>query len=1024
MSACLTPEVQTNSQSTDVVYRVQIAPKAETYAKTKHIPGFGKVVLHATYWLKGNLTVEDATAIAQAILLDPIIEDVLITYDEASFVSAGLVNTLQKAFMPGVTDNLAHSVREAIHLLFPSLTVEVATGETILLQPDAAIFDTSLEFKALKTKLAYQVYHPLVERLDKLEASTAFLFPTVLMPPSQQPETISLDISDEALMQLSQSRCLALNIEELKAIQAYYKKSETQSYRKNIGLPENAPTDVELEVLAQTWSEHCKHKIFTAEVTYTDASNPDMVFTEVINNLFKTCIQKPTADLKTKRNDLLSVFVDNAGIVKWNETTSVSFKVETHNSPSALEPYGGAMTGIVGVNRDILGTGLGAKPIANTDVFCFAHPEQPHLKHPRLLPPETILQGVRKGVEDGGNKSGIPTVNGSIFFDPRYRAKPLVYCGTVGISPVEINGKKAYEKHTQVGDIIVMAGGRVGKDGIHGATFSSEALHEGSPANAVQIGDPFTQKRLCDFLLIARDLGLITGITDNGAGGLSSSIGEMAEITGGAKINLDTVPLKYPGLLPYEIVISESQERMSISTNQFDALQKLAEQYQVEITAIGEFTNSGSFDIYYHNQCVASLNLEFLHKGLPQLKLKAYWEPERLDIIVHPAPKDPNKILLNLLAHPNICSREAIIRQYDHEVQGRSVIKSLVGVAQRGPSDAAVILVDRNEPEGLVISNGLCPQFSDWDTYHMACCAVDEAVRNAVAVGCDPKSITLLDNFCWPDPVEGPRNPDAEHKMAQLVRACKGIHDMAYAYETPFISGKDSMKNDFDDGDTRLSIPPTLLISAMGKIPDANKAVSMEWKADGDVIYLLGHTGTHLGGSHYYQLMGWHSRTAPQVPTGVTRKLYASLHQAIMNSLVRSCHDLSEGGLAVALAECTLANGYGASINVNAIHADSPELRWDEILFSETPGRFVVSVAPENTEEFERYFVDQVCLRLGEVTSINMLDIRYDQPNYYGEDNALIALYNSELVVAWSKEPASCWANDSANHVNAEASRS
>ena len=1001
MSSCITPLSTLTSEKTQTIYRIQVSSNNIKNANIKEINDIGQIILHATYWLNGNITQDDVQKIATEILVDHVIETASITQEV--FTTPKTI-IFQKTFMPGVTDNLAHTVKEAIYLLFPTLTVDVVTGQTIefLSAPRQTVDE-------LKQLLAYKVYNPLIEHLDALSSETAFYFPTVVLPTYHSAETISLNIPDENLLQLSQSRCLALNLEELKSIQQYYQQPELQALRQNSNLPADAPTDVELEIIAQTWSEHCKHKIFNAEITYTDASIPEHEYTEVIDSLFKTCIYKPTELLRTKRNDLLSIFVDNAGIVRWNDDLGLCFKVETHNSPSALEPYGGAMTGIVGVNRDILGTGLGAKPIANTNVFCFAHPEMPYLKHPRLLPPETILQGVRKGVEDGGNKSGIPTVNGSIFFDPRYRAKPLVYCGTTGILPLEIAGKKAYEKHTQVGDTIVMAGGRVGKDGIHGATFSSEALHEASPVTAVQIGDPFTQKRLSDFLMIARDQGLISGITDNGAGGLSSSIGEMAEITGGAKLNLEKVPLKYLGLLPYEIVISESQERMTISTNNYDALHQLASKYEVEITAIGEFTNSSQFEIYMDSTCVASLNLQFLHHGLPQLKLNARWEPEKHDIIVHSPPNNANKILLNLLSHPNICSREVVIRQYDHEVQGRSVIKPLVGVAQRGPADAAVLVVDRNKPEGLVLSNGLCPQYSDWDTYHMACCAVDEAVRNAVAVGCDPSSITLLDNFCWPDPVESQRNTEAEHKLAQLVRACKGIHDIALAYETPFISGKDSMKNDFDDGSMRLSIPPTLLISAMGKVPDIAQAVSMEWKIPGDIIYLLGHTGTHMGGSHYYQLMGWHSRTAPQVAMGANLKLYKTLHQAILNGWVHSCHDLSEGGLAVALAECTLANGYGATIDICNVKNDSPELRWDEILFSETPGRFVISVTPDYSEEIEKLFEGQVCLKIGEVSAINIFDIRYESDDIFNDEDTLVSLGNQELVEAWSRSPAKCW---------------
>ena len=548
-----------------------------------------------------------------------------------------------------------------------------------------------------------------------------------------------------------------------------------------------------------------------------------------------------------------------------------------------------------------------------------------------------------------------------------------------------------------------MAGGRVGKDGIHGATFSSEALTESSPVSAVQIGDPLTQKRMTDFLLEARDRGLLTGLTDNGAGGLSSSVGEMAQMTNGATLHLERVPLKYTGLMPYEIVVSESQERMTFSTRQFEALEKLAQHHGVEVSAIGEFHDRGVFEIQYQDKTIASLDLDFLHDGVPQMQLEAIWEPDRAPIIRSNAPDNPDEILLKLLSSPNICSREALIRQYDHEVQGRSVVKPLMGTLQTGPCDAAVQQVVLGEQAGIVVSNGLCPQFSDWDPYHMAMLAVDEAVRNAVAVGADPKTIALLDNFCWPDPIQSKKNLDGYHKLAQLVRSCVGLKEIALAYRTPLISGKDSMKNDFDDGKFRLSIPPTLLISAIGKIPDISKAVTMEFKAPGDRVFLLGDTSMHFGGSQYYLEVGWSSPYCPQVNIILARRTYQLLHEAMMKGWIRSCHDCSEGGMAVALAESTLASPYGVEISLTEMAPHSPELRWDELLFSESPSRFILSVAPEHEQAVREAFKSTPLLYLGQVT---------EEPRYKIAPTKFmppIDLASETLRLEWQKPPAACY---------------
>ncbi|TAL53452.1 MAG: hypothetical protein EPN86_04400, partial [Nanoarchaeota archaeon] len=591
---------------------------------------------------------------------------------------------------------------------------------------------------------------------------------------------------DDDLKRLSDRMTLSLTAQELKIFRDYFEKPAIKKKRGSLGL--RGPTDVELEAFAQTQSEHCKHKIFNANVQYKDKAPI------LIKSLFRTYIKAATDEISKKRKDLISVFTDNAGIISFDEKNYVCFKVETHNAPSALDPFGGAETGIVGVNRDVLGAGLGAKPIANTDVFCLANPFYKGNLPPGVLHPWRIFEGVREGVESGGNKSGIPTVNGSYFFDQKYLGRPLVFCGTIGLMPKKAAGKDTSTKKAKPGDKVVMVGGRIGKDGIHGATFSSAELNESSPMAAVQIGDPITQKKMSDALLEARDLGLIESVTDNGAGGLSSSIGEMALQAGGCEFDLSLAPLKYPGLSPWEILLSEAQERMTlaISPKNLEAFLELMRSRAVECAVLGEFTASGIFHAKYGSSTVAYIDLSFLHDGLPPMKLEAD-NPEEEIPAVKKKTVQIKGALLELLSDLTICSKEYTIRQYDHEVQARTIVKPLVGAD--GPSDAAVLKILYDSWKGLIVSNGLCPSIVD--SYAMAQCALDEAVRNAICVGADPKSIVVLDNFCWPDPVQSASNPDGRQKLGRLVQACKGLKDAAVAYQTPFISGKDSMKNDF-----------------------------------------------------------------------------------------------------------------------------------------------------------------------------------------------------------------------------------
>ncbi|TGU72145.1 phosphoribosylformylglycinamidine synthase [Geomonas terrae] len=948
------------------------------------------------YTVDAELSADELAQAAAGPFSDPVIQD----YSIDKPAAAGFDFLVEVGFRAGVTDNVGRTAKEAIGYL---LGRQLAAGEGVytsvqyllsgkLTQADAEKIATGLLCNTL-----IQRYQILDAATFKAQGGVAPFVPKVQGEAKVEVNTVNLEVSDEELMRISRDGVLALTLDEMKIIQAHYRDEKVREERVKVGLSA-APTDVELEALAQTWSEHCKHKIFSADVTYEDGEGN----TEKINSLFKSYIQKTTADVRAAQGDkdyCLSVFKDNAGVIKFNDDWSLVFKVETHNSPSALDPYGGALTGIVGVNRDPFGTGKGAKLIFNTDVFCFADPFYEKELPKRLLHPRRIYEGVVEGVEHGGNKSGIPTVNGSLVFDERFAGKPLVFCGTAGLMPAAIAGEASHVKKIVPGDLIVMTGGRIGKDGIHGATFSSEELNENSPVSAVQIGDPITQKRMFDFLIRARDKALYRFITDNGAGGLSSSIGEMSEECGGCELDLSKAPLKYPGLAPWEILISEAQERMSLAVppEQIDEFMEMAKRYGVEATVLGTFTDSGIFHMLYGEKTVAYLPLSFMHAGLPPMQIPARWDKP-----VHEEPKlevsgDYTGDVKALLSSLNICSKESVVRRYDHEVQGGSVVKPFTGVDNDGPSDAAVVRPVLDSFEGVVVGHGICPRYSDIDAYDMAANAIDEGLRNYVAVGGSLDLVAGLDNFCWCDPVLSDRTPDGPYKMAQLVRANKALYDYCTFFSMPLISGKDSMKNDFYDGTTKISIPPTLLFSVIGKMEDARLAVTMDVKRAGDQVYLLGATANELGASEYLVQKGFVGNNVPKVDAAAALATYRAYGAALNAGLVASCHDLSDGGLAVAAAESAFAGGFGIELDLAKVSFKGDAAGKSDVvlLFSESASRLLVTVRPEKAEAFEKAMAGTAFAKIGAVTEEPALKVK-------GLSGGVVVnAANAELKAAW-----------------------
>jgi phosphoribosylformylglycinamidine synthase len=896
-------------------------------------------------------------------------------------------------YKPGVTDPVGKSARVAI---------EDTLGRS--LGDDAAVYCSRTYFlqgvdRAQGERVAVELLaNPVIQTITIRTRDEWRATPPDLTVPRVQERavppvrTVDLDVGDEELRRISRERLLALSVAEMRAIRDHFAAEGPTSRRGRLGLPGH-PTDAELECLAQTWSEHCKHKIFNATIRYEEPGRPG----ETLRSLFDTYIRKTTLEIDREvrgregRSWLVSVFHDNAGVVAFDDRRHLVYKVETHNSPSALDPYGGAITGIVGVNRDPFGTGLGSDLLVNVWGYCFGSPFHEGEIPAGLLHPRRIRDGVHEGVIDGGNQSGIPYGRGWELFDDRYLGKPLVFCGTVGSLPVEVAGRPGERKGARPGDLIVMTGGRIGADGIHGATFSSAALDESSPVQAVQIGDPITQKLMFDFLIEARDRGLYEAITDNGAGGLSSSVGEMAGGPGGARLDLSRAPVKYAGLAPWEILVSEAQERMTLAVppERIEAFLGLAGRRGVEATVLGEFTDSGFFHVTYGEQTVACIAMEFLHGGLPEMKLTARWSPPEHEEPPGPPPEDLGEALRSMLGRLNLCSGEVKARHYDHEVKGLTVVRPYVGAGGDVPAEATVFLAAHDSTRGLVLSEGVNPYYSDIDTHAMAAAVVDEAVRRQLCAGARLDRIALLDNFCWPDPVESASAPDGAYKLAQLVRACRGLYETTRAYGTPLISGKDSMKNEAVMAGVKIGVPPTLLVSALGQIDDVRGAITLEPRAAGDVVFLLGTTRDETGASEYFRWLGerdgrgapmgaprpYVGNKVPRLDVEATTPLYRRLAAATGRGWVRSAATPAKGGWALAFARTVMAGALGLDLDLDPCE-DLADLAPAVALFSESTGRFLVTVGPAHAEPFARHFEGLACRRVGTVTREARLRVR------------------------------------------------
>jgi len=952
--------------------------------------GLKEVSFVQTYTIDTELS-EDQLQTIGGRLANPVIEtfaiDMVPTSTDYAFA-------IEIGFLPGVTDNVGHTVQEMI---------EDTTGKTFA--DDEHVYSSYFLFlqgtlsKEEVEKMSQELFNPLIERATVFSAGEDFpvVVPKVALHQESRPILVDLNVSDEELLKISKEGILdengagrgplALSLRAMQAIRDHF-----ATLKRN-------PTDVELESLAQTWSEHCKHAIFNDPLDDIQ----DGIYRRYIKGATEKIREQKTANGENPVKDkphgagdfCVSVFKDNSGAIAFDDEYLITHKVETHNSPSGLDPFGGSVTAIVGVNRDCLGFGLGARPIANIYGFCVADPHdtrelfRDEKKTQPLLPARRILEGIVRGINAGGNQSGIPTPLGFVAVDPSYRGKPLVFGGTVGLIPRKSpsgsrgEARNLYEKSAKAGDYIVMIGGRVGADGIHGATFSSESLSSGSPATAVQIGDPITQKKFSDALIReARDKGLYSSITDDGAGGLSGSVGEMARESGGCEVDLEKVPLKYPGLAPWQIWISESQERMTLAVpkTKWPALKKIFDRHDVEATRIGTFTDSGDCVVRYNKKEVMHISLEFLHDGRPQ---EVQISKQRIE---HREQKVENRgqntdlgaALLKMLERPSIGSTAFISQQYDHEVQASAITKPMHGRG-RVNADAAVLQPLPNSSRGVVLSHGYAPWYSQIDTYAMAAAAIDTAVRNAICAGASRDYLAILDNFCW-------SSSDTPERLYELKEAARACYDIATAYGTPFISGKDSMFNDFKgfsaSGEkVHIAALPTLLISAIGVMQDIAKTQTIDFKRVGDLVYLIGETNDELGASEYATLNAekyGHGVSifgeVPHVDVKKNAAAYDALANAIQKGLVASALGVGRGGLAIALAKSAIAGKLGAQVDLSQLPgtAKTPEA----VLFSESQGRMLVCVPRTAQKEFEALFTGVAVTTIGEVIQAASVSIK------------------------------------------------
>jgi phosphoribosylformylglycinamidine synthase II len=911
--------------------------------RTLGIDSIESVQTAKVYRVQG-VSEEEAHTLADQLFTDPVSE----RYSLDQPVGFDTPNVVEVAYRPGVMNPEVSSIMKAAQDLGINPEAVDASREYAFfgdIEPD------EVDGAVGRLLMNKTVEHVVTEKPQSLtfEGSVG---PVNVVP--------IREASELELMELSKDK-LFLNAEEMGVVQEHFRKLERD------------PTDAELEIIAARWSEHCGHKTFNAKVI-VDGVEKEPLYTRI-----KNAAKEQFGDL------VVSAFGDNSGVMKFYDGQAICGKVETHNSPSAIEPYGGAMTGSGGVFRDIMGTGQGAKTIISTDMFCFAPPDLDDALLPvGTLHPDYLQRRVVQGVRDYGNRMGIPTGNGSVHYHEDFRAKPTVIVGAYGILPEA----RAEKGEPLVGDLVVIIGGKTGRDGIHGATFSSGEMTDRTAnvnSSAVQIGNAIEEKRMFDALIEARDLGYIRALTDCGAAGFSSAIGEIGENIG-LTVDISKAPLKYPGLAPWEIWLSESQERMvaAISPDDIEEFLAVSRKYNVESTVLGVFDGSHTLTVNYGDQNVAELDYEFLSDGLPQRVMQAHWEQEYVPEVKPIAPQDEQQWIDKVkavLSHGNVCSKEPIVRQYDHGVQGGNVVSPFGGEKQDGPNDALVIRPMLDKPYGVVQSHGMNPILNRLNPYEGTVWAIAEAAANYVSAGGNIDEAAAVGNYIWPFP--------DEEAMGSLDLSVDAAVEMMGRLKLPVISGKDSLSSTYRGKDGQvIKIPPVYTMSIFGRIPDVEKTMTSDIKQPGSTLVLVGNPSDGMAGSTYYDVADGSSNDIPLVDKETLPEVLGSVHQAIVGGKVLACHDVSEGGVISAVAEMCFGGNVGATLQPVSTSASGI----DNFLFNETAGCFVVEV--ESDETAQELFGNIPYQTLGQTTTDKTIAV-------HGQDEVIFSVATDELKDAW-----------------------
>lgn len=939
------------------------------------------------YSIDADLTEAELDA-AKKLLIDPITDEfainksVLGTY-VTNFGEASVIEVTPK---PGVTDPHGQQVSKVLEELI-GRKVDISFSEQYLRKGHL----NDEEFKILRKRLGHA--NPVINdyRVLKIDRDWnpskhfEFEFPTVKVEDTPLFQYIDLDVSDENLMKISDDRYVAMNLSEMKTIQKLF-QGNLKGYedflerRKAVGL-DAMPTDVEIEELGQTWSEHCKHKKLNGLWYYTsDDSNDESGLPEVVDSLFKTIIAGTTYKIAENVDYLVSIFKDNSGVVRLNDKWNIAHKVETHNHPSSIDGFGGANTGSGGVFRDPNMTGLGMIVVSSQYAFRFALPEDfPNLPDD-VQDPRRTLETVVWGVEDYGNKMGIPTQYGDLMFD-RGWLKGAVYVGAVAVQKKVVAGKQTHEKTVKSGYIGISLGGGVGKDGIHGATGSSESLDVDAEKRddvnqSVQIGNPIVEKEVFEVEQILLELGYIEAAQDCGAGGWNSAIGELSELSGGGKLILTHVPEKYQGLMSWEKTISESQERnvLVIKPEHLDKIIDICTHYGVSATKIAEFTDDGYYQIIDHDKTVAFLPMEFRTQGLPQMEIKAHWTPPEVYEPELPELADLTQTALDLLSRPNVQSFNWVSTRYDHEVRGGSFLKPLAGPG-KGKNNAIAYRPVQTEKEIAIESGGSNPWQGDIDSYHQGRNGVVDAIGRTVAAGGNLDQISFNGNLTCPKPEKD------EYIAAKVERLIKGASDAELEFLTPRTSGKDStslerkIRNSITGEVETVKAKPELMMSSLCVMPDESTITSTDFKLAGDLIYLVGDTRDELGGSEYYLMKGEIGANVPKSDFDELNPRYQSVVDAVKSGVVHSAQYLAKGGLWAGLANSAIGGQLGANVGLDNIDEDLG--RADNIAFSETTGRMLVSVHPSNKDAFENIMGNTYARQIGVVTEEQDVKVLY-----------------------------------------------